>query len=212
MVFEVNKLIIANDPAMMKQKQLELEQDKVLNALLGTQIKPNSLTKIIPSTDKTIEQKNAYQVLFSPDSTKFVAFFAETVPASEGKTFRDNHKDDKNVNIITDNEMGFFSGSLPNTYSYIVYGVLYKNKWYYEKSEVTYFDAESLEKGRAIYFGYLRKWQFFSDNTANLNPEFWDGKENKGYTLQTKVIFAKVPKEETNGGMYRIVVDQMNGH
>jgi hypothetical protein len=108
--------------------------------------------------------------------------------------------------------MGFFSGSLPNTYSYIVYGVLYKNKWYYEKSEVTYFDAESLEKGRAIYFGYLRKWQFFSDNTANPNPEFWDGKETKGYTLRTKVIFAKVPKEETNGGMYRIVVDQMNGH
>ena len=207
-VAQVSKLIISNDPATIKQKQLEAEQDKILKAVLSEKTNWNVLKKIIPSSDKSIEQKNAYQVLFSTDSTKFVAFFAEMVPASEGKTFRDKHEGDKNVNIISNDEMSFFSGSLPNTYAYIVYGVLYKGKWYYKKSEITYFDAASLDAGKAVYFGNLRKWGFFIENTATPDNTFWEGKETSGYALQTKVIFSKVPQSEPYAGLYWVVADQ----
>lgn len=207
---QVGKLILANDPGMMKQKQLELKQDQVLKTLQETKFDAGSLSKVISPTDKQIEPKLAYQVMYSADLTKFVAFFAETVPAGDVKAFRDKHKDDKNINIISDDQSGFFSGALPNTYAYIVRGVLYKGKWYYEKSEVTYFDAPTLEKGKTMYFTNLRNWGFFTEGTTTPDPAFWEGTETEGYTLKSKVMFAKVPAAKAeNGGMYRLVVDQM---
>ena len=209
-VTKVGRLILAHDPGMKKQQQLALEQTELLNALLAQPFDTKVLSEIIPLSDKKIDQKKAFQVLFSPDRTKFVGFFAETVPAAESEKFRDSHKDDKNVNIISEDQTGFFTGKLPNTYAYIVRGVLYKGKWYYEKSDVTYFDAASLDAGKKTFFGYLRKWEFFMEGSSVPDPLFWEGKETIGYTLATKVVFAKTSaNDEKYPGIYRIVADQL---
>jgi hypothetical protein len=210
MVPLAGKLILSNDPGIQKQKQLAQEQAAILSTLMKQAFDVKMLKDMIPAGDKTIAQGTAYQLLFNADRTKFVAFFAEPVPAAEGQAFRDSHKGDHNVNIVSDDEMGFFSGKLPNTYAHIVRGVFHDGKWYYEKSDVTYFDAESPEDGKTTYFGYLRKWGFFKEGTAVLDPAFWEGAETKGYTLTTKVMFAKVPQDdEKHAGMYRIVADQL---
>lgn len=204
------KWILSNDPGVKKQQQLEKIQNETLKTMLDAKQEANALSGIIPSTDKKIDQENVYRVLFDKDHTKFVAFFAETVPAGEGKTFRDKHKEDRNVNIVSDNQTGFFSGALPNTYAYIVRGVIYNGKWYYEKSDVTYFDAATLKEGKTTYFYYLRKWGFFLEGTPTPDPAFWEGAETQGYTMQTKVMFAKVPVSDPNhGGMYRVIADQL---
>jgi hypothetical protein len=211
MVPQAGKLIIARDPGVMKQRQLADEQALLLGTLQAQAFDPKVLKDIIPAADKTIAPANVYQVLFNTDRTKFVAFFAEQVPEAGGKEFRDSHKSDHNVNIVSDDQMGFFSGELPNTYAYIVRGIFYNGKWYYEKSDVTYFDAASPKEGKTIYFGYLRKWGFFTEKTAVPDPAFWEGAETKGYSMTTKVMFAKVPKEdEKHAGMYRIVADRLD--
>lgn len=211
MVPQVGRLILKNDPGMKQQKQLVSKQNMSLELLkAATKFDAAALSKIISPDDKQIDQKIAYQVLFSADQTKFVAFFAETVPAGDVKAFRDKHKEDRNINIISDDQSGFFSGSLPNTYAYIVRGVFYEGKWYYEKTEVTYFDAPTLEKGKTTYFTNLRDWGYFTEGTSTPDPAFWEGKEIEHYTLKMTTMFVKNPASEAeNGGMYRLVVDQM---
>ena len=67
-----------------------------------------------------------------------------------------------------------FLDEIPKTYSYIVSGVKYENKWYYKKSAVTYFEAHNLNEGKQVYYNKLQSWNFFKDNSTEFNPEFWE--------------------------------------
>lgn len=205
-------LILDNNPATQKERQLAKERDAVLQTYLSKPFDPQSLKAILPASDKTVDAQDAYQVVFNDNQSQFVAFFTEAVPSTDAKAFRDG-KNDKNVNIVSDDQMGFFGGSLPNTYAYLVKGVLYNGKWYYEKAEVTYFDADSPENGRQAFFSYLQKWSFFADNSATLNPEFWSYTGSR--TLATTHLFLKIPdsandpEDRAYAGMYEIVADQL---
>ena len=95
--------------------------------------------------------------------------------AQDFKTLKDNKKD-KNVNIISNNDIkddGFLD-DIPKTYAYIVKGVKYEDKWYYEKSNVTYFEAKTLNDGQHFFFNNLQKWNFFKENSTEFNPDFWE--------------------------------------
>ena len=53
-------------------------------------------------------------------------------------------------------------------------GVYYNNKWYNEKSNVTYFEIDNIETGKEKYFSNLQKWHFFKENAVDFNPAFWE--------------------------------------
>lgn len=224
-----NRAIIANDPTAKMQKQLATERAEFLdNNYLKKPFDRTVLQQIIPSSDKRIETDKAYQALFSSDQTKFVAFFAERVPTDAGMDFV-KQKDDRRKNIQTEKEMDFFSGKIPNTYAYIVKGVKYEGKWYYEKAEVNYFNASNLEEGRRIFFCNLQEWNFFTDKSSAPSPEFWESSGKSGHLLKSNILFEKVtdirqdPKWEDYKdmwetreqedrpyiGMYEIVAEQL---
>lgn len=223
------RAIIANDPTAKMQKQLATERAEFLdNNYLKKPFDRTVLQQIIPASDKRVETDKAYQALFSTDQTKFVAFFAERVPADAGMDFV-KQKDDRRKNIQTEKEMDFFSGKIPNTYAYIVKGVKHEGKWYYEKAEVTYFNASNLEEGRRIFFCNLQEWNFFADKSSAPSPEFWESSGKSGHLLKSNILFEKVtdirqdPKWEDYKdmwetreqedrpyiGMYEIVADQL---
>ncbi len=228
-VNEISALILENDPKIKREKQLAAEKTAILiENYYKRPFEKSTLAKIIQQKKENIDPEKAYQLLFSEDKTKFVAFFIEPVPANDGKAFHDSKKD-HNINIESNDQMAVFKGKYPNTYAYIVKGVWYKDKWYYEKTAVTYFDSESLEKGKQQFFCYLEKWNFFVENTAQVNPGFWEATGKSGHTLVSNTLFEKVPdlkkdpnwvkykdiweKEEKENqpyiGMYEIVADQL---
>jgi hypothetical protein len=131
---------------------------------------------------------------------------------------KDNKKD-KNVNIISSKDIkdkGFLD-DVPQTYAFIINGVKYKDKWYYEKVKSTYFEANSIDEGRKMYFNNLQKLDFFIENSITVNPNFWEtGLFKKVRDLKQDPEWEKYGEsmwknEEANDrnyvGMYEIVAN-----
>ena len=213
--------IASNSTTLVREKELQKERSEVLiKKYFDLTFDKKSLKDIIPSSDSTINIDIAYQSLFNNDKTKFVAFFIQQVPAQNFKSLTDSKKD-KDVQIISGADLkgeGFLD-SIPKTYSYIVTGIRLNDKWYYKKSNVTYFENHNLNEGKQKYYNNLQEWNFFKENSTDINPDFWE-----------TMLFKKVPDltkdpdwkkygesiwktEEINNrdyiGMYEIVVDAM---
>lgn len=176
--------IASNSPKLKREKQLKHERfDVLINTYLNQPFDNQSVKNIISPLDSNINIDIAYQAIFSNDKSKFVVFFLEQVSAQDFKTLKENKKD-KNVNIISSKDIkdeGFL-GDIPKTYGYIVKGLKYKDKWYYEKSNVTYFESKTLTDGRQKFFNNLQQWNFFKENSTEINLDFWETK-----------LFKKVP-------------------
>ena len=163
--------IAVNSPTLKREKQLQQERYNILvNNFLNKDFNDHLLKKVVSNY-----QNNAFQILSNQDSTKFVAFFIEQVSSQNFKTLTDNKKD-KNVKIISPNDIKDkeFLEEIPRTYAYIIKAVKYNGKWYYEKSNVTYFQANSIKEGEEQYFNNLQQWNFFKENSTELNPDFWE--------------------------------------
>jgi hypothetical protein len=52
--------------------------------------------------------------------------------------------------------------------------VLYNNKWYYEKTNVTYFEANTKGEEQLSFFNNLQHWNFFKNNSTEFNLDFWE--------------------------------------
>jgi hypothetical protein len=173
---EVIYQVASNSPTIKRDR--ELAQLRFNELITNYYSRPNNkefLESIIPQPDSNVVLTNQYQLLVDPTKSKFVAFFIKQISAQDFKTLKDN-KRDKNVNIISSKDIkdtGLLN-EIPQTYAYIVKGVKHNNKWYYEKSNVTYFEAKSLEDGRQKYFGNLTKWKFFKENSTEFDPDFWE--------------------------------------
>ena len=213
--------IASNSPTLIREKELQQERGEVLvNKYYDLAFDKQSLKGIIPPSDSTININKAYQALFNTDKTKFVAFFIQQVPSQNLKSLTDSKKDN-DVHIISGKDIkdkGILD-DIPKTYSYIVKGVKFNDKWYYEKSDVTYFEAHNMNDGMQKYFNNLQQWNFFKENSIDFNPDFWE-----------TMLFKKVPDltkdpkwgkygesiwktDEINNrdyiGMYEIVADAM---
>ncbi|MDI5897709.1 hypothetical protein [Flavobacterium yafengii] len=218
---EVIYTIASNSPTLKREKQLKQERfDVLMKSQFNQYYDKQQVKNIISPVDSNINIDIAYQALFSNDKSKFVAFFLEQVSAQDFKTLKDNKKD-KNVNIISSKDIkddGFLD-DIPKTYAYIVKGVKYEDKWYYEKSNVTYFEAKTLNDGQQNFFNNLQKWNFFKENSTEFNPDFWETELFKKVTdLKKDPDWEKYAEsmwktDEINNrpyiGLYDIVVNKM---
>lgn len=163
--------IAVNSPTLKRERQLQQERYNILvNNYLNKDFNDHLLKKVISNY-----QNNAFQILNNEDSTKFVAFFIEQVSSQNFKALTDNKKD-KYVKIISPNDIKDkeFLEEIPRTYAYIIKAVKYNGKWYNEKSNVTYFQANSIKEGEEQYFNNLQQWNFFKENSTELNTDFWE--------------------------------------
>ena len=163
--------IASNSPTLKKEKQLSQERLNILsNEYLNKEFDEQFLKNII-----TDNNNKPFQLLLNDDKTKFVAFFIEQVSSQDFKDLTKNKKD-KNVKIISPNDIKDkeFLEEIPRTYAYIIKAVKHNDKWFYEKSNVTYFQANSINKGQKQYFNNLQQWNFFKENSTEFNPDFWE--------------------------------------
>jgi hypothetical protein len=173
---EVIQAIATNSPTLKREEQLSQQRyDELIANHFSKPCNVEPLRAIIQENNNDLKLDNIFQVLYDGSKTKFVAFSVEQVSAQDFKTFKDS-KRDKNVNIISSKDIkdkGFLD-EIPQTYAFIIKGVKYNDKWYYEKSNATYFEASSVHEGRRIYFNNLQKWDFFIESTTMINPDFWE--------------------------------------
>lgn len=218
---ELAYTISSNSPTLQREKELQQERSEVLvNKYYDLAFDKQVLKDIIPPSDSSITIDKAYQSLFNNDKTKFIAFFIQQVQNQNLKSLTESKKDN-NVQIISGkdiNDKGFLD-VIPKTYCYIVTGVKIKDKWYYKKSDVTYFEAHNMNDGMQKYFNNLQKWNFFKENSIDFNPDFWETMLFKKVPYLTKdpdwkkygKSIWKTEEFENRGyiGMYEIVSDVM---
>jgi hypothetical protein len=122
------------------------------------------LRKIIPSSDSSINIDISFQAIFNSDSTKFISFFLDKVTDSS---------------TLAQVRLGVpdFADELV-TYSYVVYGVRYNNKWYYSDRNYGTLVApeQTLDGRRKDLLNKLQSYQygFFKEQSIEPDPEFWE--------------------------------------
>ena len=181
--------VASNSPTLKKERELaQLRFDELVTKYYSKPNDKDFLKPIVLQTDSNIVLNDQYQILVDPTKTKFVAFFIKQVSAQDFKTLKDN-KRDKNVNIISNKNIkdeGFLD-DIPQTYAYIIKGVKHNDKWYYEKSSVTYFEVKDLEEGKQEYFYNLAEWDFFKENSTEFNSNFW---ESDFFNIKERVSYS----------------------
>lgn len=218
---EVIYKVAANSPTLQKERKLAGDRANALrNNYFSRSFDKSFIASIILPADSAIILNNLYQLLISDDKTKFVGFFLEKRSRQNLGQLNKN-KEDNNVRILNDKDIrdtGYLN-NIPQTYAYIVKGVRYEGKWYYEKSEVTYFQPHDDEEGRLEYFNSLQHWGFFKDNSTAFNPDFWetnlfkkvkDLRKDPDWDKYGTTIWKTEEEENRNYiGLYEIVADQL---
>lgn len=217
---DVIEAIAANNQTLKDEHRLaEIRFNYLRDSVYSLPFDKALITQAIAGNDKAIDLNMLYQCFYSSDKSKFVGFFIKTLSAKEAKTLP-GEKSDDNVKVLTSKDISD-SGYLdqrPHTYAYIVKGVLYQNKWYYKKDQVTYFDAEDNTTGKLQYLNNLQDWGYFADGTASPAANFWEAelfkkvedKRKDPKWEQYKEMWADEEKENRPYiGLYEIVADQL---
>lgn len=213
--------IATNSPTLKKERRLSKERIEMIRSnYYRKPFAKSFISNIISSKDSNINLNSLYQTIINEDSTKFVGFFIDKVTKQNFKQLNEN-KNDNNVNIINDKSIkdtGYLD-NIPQTYAYIVKAVKYKGKWYYEKSNVTYFEPQDDEEGRLQFLNNLQTWNFFKDASTTFNPDFWetnlfnkikDLRKDPEWNKYGKTIWKTEEEENRNYiGLYEIVADQL---
>ena len=175
---DVIRAVAANSSTLKREKDLAQQRAAYIAAEVYPKPVDGSLIgQVIPADSSNIELDKLYQCLYNTDNTQFVGFFIKQVNGKNNGNLM-QQKQDKNVKIITSKDVhdkDYFEGG-ENTYAYIVKGVKYFGKWYFEKSDVTYFEAKSLQEGKLQYLNNLQGWDFFAKNSVAPGAQFWEGR------------------------------------
>ena len=174
---EVISAVATNNPTLKREKELAKKRSEyIATTVYPMPFDESRVRKTISASDIDVNLNDLYQCIYSADDTKFVAFFIKIIDPKDAKPIL-TEKKDSNVTIVTSKDIhdpGYLDQS-PRTYAYILRGILYQNKWYAEKSEVTYFDANNLREGKINYLNNLQKWDYFADNSDEPDKGFWEG-------------------------------------
>lgn len=217
---EVIGIIAERSPTLLRRKELAQKRHSILiNEFYSQPFDKSFCEQILPSSDSSINLASIYQCLIDSSRSKFVAFFLESSKVHDFKELN-SHKD-KDVKIMSSKDIKApeFLDDIPQIYTYIIKGVKYQGKWYYEKSNATYFEANDTTEGKKKYFNSLQQWGFFKENSIEFNPDFWES------TLFPKIKdITKDPYWEENGkdiwrakeeenrdyiGIYEMVADKL---
>lgn len=167
---EIISVVASNNPTIIREKQLAQERTDMLFTTYYPKIPASEIVEIISKNDTSISTDGFYHGFMDESKTKFIGFFAYNSSASSFSDVKDSK--DKNVNIITDDLTDL--DNVPRIYAHIVLGIQYESKWYIQKSNVTYFNADDFETGKKEYFNNLQKWNFFKEESSEFNPDFWE--------------------------------------
>lgn len=218
---DIVREIAINNPALKNQRNLSETRFQILEEeYFNKKFDKNFVEKIV--NEKDVETKDIFQLLKNEDETKFVAFFLKQSNAKGfGELTKNNN--DKNVKIFTDKKITDknYLNDKPSNYAYIVEGVKYNDKWFYRKSNVTYFNSKDLKDGQLSYFNNLQGLNFFKDNSTDFNSDFWETQlfakvedltKNKDWKKYGEGMWET---EEINNrdyiGFYEIVADRLRG-
>jgi len=167
---KVKGIILAQNPGVIRERQLAEKRAEVLFTSIYPQTPNPEIVSLIRQTDSAISTQGYYQGFMDESQTKFIGFF---LLDRDSGTFKDiTETEDKQVNIITSDITDL--DNMPSLYAYVVLGVKYGSKWYLSKQKVNYFNAESRERGRMLFFNNLQQWNFFQEGSTEINPDFWE--------------------------------------
>lgn len=170
----IREAVKLNSPNFIQERNIFKERSELLTKnYLYQPFDQHFLDTIIPISDSTISFNSLYQLLINNDRSKFVALFSERISGKVYLSYQNSRKINGpvNVSLPVDN-----SDMAMGSYSYIISGVRYNNKWYYEKSNIFYTDARNDEEGKKSMLFKLTKLNFFKDNSTEVNPDFWETK------------------------------------
>lgn len=173
-VKEIRYIVALRSPTLIRERQLAQERfDTLVQFYLFQPYDKDALHTIITPSDTTATLGKLYQILYSPDSSKFIAFYSDRVSDSNYRSagFR---KRDKSSSSSLDEKASGNDNSW--SYAYIIKGIKYNNRWFYIKEHTTYFEANDDKDGQQKFFNKLQSWGFFKENTTIFNPGFWEGK------------------------------------
>jgi hypothetical protein len=173
---DVIQAITTNNPTIKRTEELTaLRYQELINTYYPKSADVLSVKEILREAHSEIQSDHVYHVMFDNQKMKFVAFSSEKITPQQFKAFTENNKDNQ-VTIISKKSIkdeGFLN-SIPEMYAYVIKGVKYQNRWYVEKSNQTYFDAQTEEEAKKEYFSNLQQWNFFREDTTAFNPAFWE--------------------------------------
>ena len=176
-VEDLGDLMAATNATLKKHKQ-QLERERILQEqreeLLTTHYfkRPWDGTiakQVILSTDSTIKLSNMYYCLQNKRQDRFLAFFISELTDAELKA----------RGMITDTIAIYGKDTLHlgdpgRTEAYVVAGLNYQGKWYYQQYGTVFLMGLTAEEGKPYFFTNLIDWNFFTDNDTTYNEKFWE--------------------------------------
>ncbi|TFF40942.1 hypothetical protein [Mucilaginibacter psychrotolerans] len=217
---DVLQAVASTNKTLVNERALAEKRAAYIASTVYLQKFDASLVKqVITAKDSSINLDDIYQCFYNADGTKFVAFFINTIDKKDAKPLL-SIKGDKNVKVITQKKIGDkgYLDEAPQTNAYLVKGLKYQGKWYYEKTEVTYFDAPMPEDGKLDFLNNLQGWDYFAANSAEPGTVFWEGKLFERIKDKTKEPDWEKYKNMWAGeelenrpyiGMYELVANQL---
>lgn len=223
---EIISYVMSHSPTVIRERDLRYKRAFVLkNNYLSKPFDTNFIEKIIPRTDTMISLNLLYYSFVDESKTKFLSFFIDSISKEEYKSRMSSKKENgiqvlHNVDVLKEGSLNEdFFNEVPSLNTYTVNGIYYKGKWYYKKSNITYFTEPTKEVGKVEYFNNLQKWNFFEKNSDKFNQDFWvtnqfgiirDLTKDSLWSKHGKDLWKSEERENRKYiGMYELVAAQM---
>jgi uncharacterized protein YbdZ (MbtH family) len=114
--------------------------------------------------DSTILASKCYNFIYSPDSSKFLAFFA-----GSGPTGSHSNKFGGATNFKNN-----YQSKLPEFNGYMLWGMKHEGAWYFDKGTTLVFNDSNLTQAKDDFLFYSLQRQNFFENFLSDDYQFWE--------------------------------------